>query len=163
MSEFLTRGFLDEAGRLGLEALSSGAGGPFGAVIVHNGTIIGRGKNETFEHTDPTAHAEVQAIRDACRNTGSLELAGAVIYCSAEPCPMCMAAIYWAMLDAVYFANTKEQSAACGFDDARIYEELRHDWKGRKMNMVNVPNEIALRAFAEWERRKAAGMYSIPK
>jgi guanine deaminase len=160
MSEFSIQEYMDEAGRLGLEALESGTGGPFGSVIVKDGVIIGRGKNETFLHTDPTAHAEVQAIRDACASTGSLELVGAVIYCSGEPCPMCMSAIYWAMLDGVYFANTKEQSAACGFDDKRIYTELREEWNARKMNMIHQPNEIAQQAFAEWERRKAAGEYS---
>ncbi len=146
---------MDEAGRLALEALRSGRGGPFGAVIVKNGTIIGRGMNETFANTDPTAHAEVQAIRDACAEAGSLELSGAVIYCSAEPCPMCMSAIYWAMLDGVYFANTRDQSADCGFDDDRIYNELQQPWNGRKMNMVHVPNAVSEEAFAEWERVKA--------
>lgn len=156
MSEKKVGDFMDAAARLAFEAMETGTGGPFGAVIVKDGRIIGRGKNETFLYSDPTAHAEVQAIRDACRREGTLELAGAVIYSSAEPCPMCLSAIYWSMLDGVYFGNTKAQSAGCGFDDARIYTELQEAWNARKMNMIHIPNDAAMQAFAEWERRKAA-------
>jgi tRNA(Arg) A34 adenosine deaminase TadA len=155
MSDITITEYMDEAAQLAFKAMASGSGGPFGAVIVRNGAVIGRGMNQTFSNSDPTAHAEVQAIRDACGKEGTLELVGAVMYSSAEPCPMCMSAIYWSMLDAVYFGNTKHQSAECGFDDARIYEELRQDWQGRKMNMVHLPNTAAQQAFAEWERRKA--------
>ncbi len=149
---------MDEAARLALEGLKRGDGGPFAAVIVRNGEIIGSGWNETFRLKDPTAHAEVQAIRNTCKSLGSLELAGSVIYCTGEPCPMCMSAIYWAMLDGVYFANTKEQSAQCGFDDAKIYKELNVSWKERALSMVHFPNDAALSAFNAWESMKAEAL-----
>lgn len=157
MGESRLQHFLDDAARLAIDALHSGAGGPFGAVVVRDGRIIGRGMNETRTTCDPTAHAEIQAIRDACRNLNSIELVGASIYCSAEPCPMCLSAIYWAMIDGVYFSNTKEQTADCGFDDGHIYDELRLDWKARKIGMVHVPNELALESFRNYERLKAEG------
>lgn len=147
--------FMEEAARLAIEGMRRGDGGPFGAVIVRGGRVIGRGWNQTFTLYDPSAHAEVQAIRSTCKELGVLELAGAVMYCTGEPCPMCMSAIYWTMLDGVYFANTKEQSAQCGFDDAKIYQELRVSWKERALNMVHFPNELAIEAFRIWEAKKA--------
>ena len=145
---------MDEAARLAIKGMKRGHGGPFGAVIVKNGKIVGKGWNKTFKRTDPTAHAEVQAIRDACRKLNVLELAGCVMYSSGEPCPMCMAAIYWVMMDSVYFANTKEQSAVAGFDDSKIYSELKLSWKERAINMVHAPNETAGEAFRIWEAMK---------
>jgi len=144
---------MDEAARLALDGLERGEGGPFGAVIVKNGKIVGRGWNQTFKNTDPTAHAEVQAIRDACKNLDTQELAGCVIYSSGEPCPMCMAAIYWTMMDGVFFANTKEEAAAMGFDDAKIYRELALSWKERALSMVHYPNETAQAAFSKWQEK----------
>ncbi len=149
---------MDEAARLAIQGMERGDGGPFAAVIVRGGKIIGKGWNQTFGLTDPTAHAEVQAIRNTCKDLKTLELAGAVMYCTGEPCPMCMSAIYWTMLDAVYFANTKEQSALCGFDDAKIYKELRLSWKERALNMVHFPNEGAEEAFRIWEEKKQAAL-----
>jgi tRNA(Arg) A34 adenosine deaminase TadA len=146
---------MEEAAQLAIEGMKRGEGGPFGAVIVKDGAIVGRGRNQTFKLCDPTAHAEVQAIRNACKELNVLELAGAVMYCTGEPCPMCMSAIYWAMLDGVYFANTKEQSAQCGFDDAKLYQELKFSWKERALNMVHFPNEMAVEAFKIWEAKKA--------
>lgn len=148
--------FMDEAAKLAIEGLARGDGGPFGAVIVKGNEIVGRGWNQTFKHTDPSAHAEVQAIRDACKNMNTLELAGCVIYSSGEPCPMCMAAIYWTMMDGVYFANTKEQSATCGFDDAKIYRELALPWKARALSMVHYPNGLAEEAFRQWQEKTKA-------
>lgn len=158
MSHSDAKGFMDEAARLATHGLDIGDGGPFAAVIVRNGVVIGKGWNQTFKLMDPSAHAEVQAIRDACSNEQTLELAGAVMYCTGEPCPMCMSAIYWAMLDGVYFANTKEQSAQCGFDDAKIYHELSLSWKERALNMVHFPNDHALDVFKVWEAKKAAAI-----
>lgn len=145
--------FMDEASKLAMKGLAKGHGGPFGAVIVKDNKIVGRGWNQTFKNTDPSAHAEVQAIRDACKNMKTLELAGCVIYSSGEPCPMCMAAIYWAMMDGVYFANTKAQSAECGFDDAKIYKELAIPWNARGLNMVHFPNDLAEESFKQWKEK----------
>lgn len=149
-----SKAFMDEAARLAIKGMKKGDGGPFAAVIVRHGAIIGKGWNQTFKLTDPSAHAEIQAIRNTCKALGTLELAGAVMYCTGEPCPMCMAAIYWTMLDGVYFANTKEQSARCGFDDAKIYKELRLSWKERALSMVHFPNDKAIEAFKIWETKK---------
>jgi guanine deaminase len=155
MSSVSAQSFMDEAARLAIEGINSGDGGPFGAVIVRDGEIIGRGWNQTFKLTDPSAHAEVQAIRNTCKSLGTLELAGSVMYCTGEPCPMCMSAVYWAMLDGVYFANTKEQSAQCGFDDQKLYQELKVSWKERALSMVHFPNDAAMEAFRIWEAKKA--------
>jgi guanine deaminase len=154
MSSTSAQSFMEEAARLAIDGMQRGEGGPFGAVIVRNNEIIGRGWNQTFKLTDPSAHAEVQAIRNTCKELNTLELAGAVMYCTGEPCPMCMSAIYWAMLDGVYFANTKEQSAQCGFDDKELYKELRVSWKERALSMVHFPNEAAMEAFRIWEAKK---------
>ena len=147
--------FMDEAARLAMHGMKAGDGGPFAAVIVRDGEIIGSGWNQTFRFTDPTAHAEVQAIRNTCKTLGTMELAGMTMFCTGEPCPMCMSAIYWSMLDGVYFANTKEQSALCGFDDAKLYKELSVSWKERALSMVHLPNEAAMDAFRYWESKKA--------
>ena len=148
-----SKAFMDEAARLAMKGMKKGDGGPFAAVIVRDGKIIGKGWNQTFRRMDPSAHAEVQAIRNTCRSLNTLELAGAVMYCTGEPCPM--SAIYWAMLDSVYFANTKAQSAQCGFDDAKIYKELSLSWKERALSMVHFPSDGALEAFKYWEAKKA--------
>jgi len=153
-----SKAIMDEAARLALEGMKRGEGGPFAAVIVRAGKIIGSGWNQTFLLKDPTAHAEMQAIRDTCKSLGTLELAGAVMYCTGEPCPMCMSAIYWAMLDGVYFANTKEQSAECGFDDAKIYSELHVSWKERALSMVHFPNDRAAEALKTWQAMKATAI-----
>ncbi len=151
------KAFMDEAARLALEGMNRGEGGPFGAVIVKGNEVVGRGWNQMFKNTDPTAHAEVQAIRDACKNMKTLELAGCVIYSSGEPCPMCMAAIYWTMMDGVYFANSKELSAAYGFDDAKIFRELALPWQARALSMVHYPNELAEEAFKSWGEKMRRG------
>ena len=150
-----SKAIMDEAARLAMKGIKKGDGGPFAAVVVRGGEIIGTGWNQTFRLNDPTAHAEIQAIRNTCKKLGTLELAGAVMYCTGEPCPMCMSAIYWAMLDGVYFANTKEQSAQFGFDDEKIYCELRLPWKARVLSMVHFPNEDALNVFKYWDTKKA--------
>ena len=116
--------FMREAIRLSVENVERGKGGPFGAVIVKDGKIIARGVNEVTSSNDPTAHAEVVAIRKACTALGTFQLQGCELYASCEPCPMCLAAIYWARPDKIYYANTKEDAAGIEFDDKFIYEEM---------------------------------------
>ena len=145
--------FANRAAELALIAMEKGHGGPFGAVIVKGGEIVGEGWNQTFHLTDPSAHAEVMAIRDACKRLKTLELAGCTIYSSGEPCPMCMSAIYWTMMDAVVFSNTKEESALAGFDDAKLYAELSHNWKGRAISMSQFPCDRAVEGFQVWMER----------
>ena len=113
-----------EAIRLSIENVESGRGGPFGAVVVKDGVIIARGANEVTSTNDPTAHAEVVAIRNACKALGTYQLEGCEIYTSCEPCPMCLGAIYWARPDKMYYGNTKEDAAAIQFDDHFIYQEI---------------------------------------
>lgn len=125
--------FMREAIRLSKEKMDAGEGGPFGAVIIQNGNIIGRGWNRVTSANDPSAHAEIEAIRDACSNLGTYSLAGCEIYASCEPCPMCLAAVYWARLDALYFAATRDDAAAAGFDDALLYEEISKPHMERKL------------------------------
>tara|TARA_B100001179_G_scaffold64103_1_gene44593 strand:- start:1490 stop:1900 length:411 start_codon:yes stop_codon:yes gene_type:complete len=113
--------FMREAIRLSIENVQSGNGGPFGTVIVKNGNIIASGVNKVTQSSDPTAHAEIVAIRSACETLGTFQLVGCEIYCSCEPCPMCLGAIYWARPDRIYFANTREDAADINFDDNFIY------------------------------------------
>ncbi|MEL7313962.1 MAG: nucleoside deaminase, partial [Cyanobacteria bacterium J06559_3] len=117
-------GFMEEAIALSFEAIRSGRGGPYGAVVVKDGEIIGRGMNEVTSTNDPTAHAEMTAIREACKYLDSWNLEGCELYTSCEPCPMCMGAIYWARLDRIYYGNTKEVAARFGFNSQIFYDEL---------------------------------------
>jgi guanine deaminase len=117
--------FMEEAVRLSRKHMDLGQGGPFGCVVVKEGQIVGRGWNNVLASNDPTAHAEVTAIRDACRNLGTYQLTGCDLYTSCEPCPMCMGAIYWARPDRVFYANTRHDAADTGFDDSFIYDELK--------------------------------------
>ncbi|HZG58580.1 nucleoside deaminase [Paenibacillus sp.] len=134
--------FMEEAIRLALRNVETGNGGPFGAVIVKDGRIVASGVNEVTKKSDPTAHAEVQAIRAACRTLGTFQLSDCDLYTSCEPCPMCIGAIYWARPRAVYFACTKEEAAAIAFDDQFIYEELAKPLEGRRLPMTRItPNE----------------------
>src|SRR4051812_15266292 len=125
--------FMREAIRLSVENVEQGKGGPFGAVIVKDGKIIASGTNQVTATNDPTAHAEVVAIRKACEALKSFQLEGCEIYCSCEPCPMCLGAIYWARPDKIFFANSKEDAAAIHFDDQLIYEELAKPYGQRKL------------------------------
>lgn len=143
--------FMREAIRLSLENVQSGNGGPFGAVIVKDGEIIARGVNEVTSSNDPTAHAEVVAIRNACKQLGSFQLEGCEIYCSCEPCPMCLGAIYWARPDKIYYANTKEDAAAINFDDAFIYQELELPNANRKLPTEQLLRKEAWVAFQAWK------------
>jgi len=139
-----------EAIRLSIENVDSGKGGPFGAVIVKNGEIIARAANEVILTNDPTAHAEVVAIRRACQTLGSFQLDDCEIYCSCEPCPMCLGAIYWARPAKVYYANTKEDAAGIDFDDQFIYQEIELPMDKRHLSTEQILREEALEAFDKW-------------
>jgi guanine deaminase len=146
-----------EESRQGMEA---GHGGPFGCVIVRGDEIVGRGHNRVLDTNDPTAHAEVVAIRDACANLGSFQLDGCEVYCSCEPCPMCFGALYWARPDKIYYANTKKDAAAIGFDDAFIYEQLEiEDLSKRKIPLIRIGSEEALSVFKAWQTMPDKGLY----
>ena len=131
--------------------VTQGQGGPFGAVIVKDGMVVARSANRVVPTNDPTAHAEVSAIRLACQELGTFSLEGCVIYTSCEPCPMCLGAIYWARIDHIYYANTKTDAAAIGFDDQFIYEELDLPMDKRKLPVVQLLRDEALQAFKLWE------------
>lgn len=142
--------FMREAIRLSLENVTSGNGGPFGAVIVKDGEIIARGVNEVTNSNDPTAHAEVVAIRNACKSLGSFQLDDCEIYCSCEPCPMCLGAIYWARPAKIYYANTKQDAAKINFDDDFIYQEIELPVNKRKLPTIQLLRDEAQSAFKEW-------------
>ena len=145
--------FMARAIQLSLDNVLSGNGGPFGAVIVKDGSIIAEGVNRVTAINDPTAHAEVTAIREACAKLGVFDLHGCEIYTSCEPCPMCLGAIYWAHPERVYFGNTAADAAKIGFDDAFIYRELDHPHASRKIPMISVMRDEALAGFRAWEAK----------
>ncbi len=142
--------FLKRAVELADENIGSGKGGPFGAVIVKNGEIIAEGTNHVTSVNDPTAHAEIVAIREACRKLNTFQLEDCEIYCSCEPCPMCLGAIYWARPLAVYFAADKHDAAEAGFDDSFIYKEILQPYEKRKILMQHHPFEKASDVFRKW-------------
>ena len=142
--------FMRRAIALSRAHMEAGHGGPFGAVVVKDGAIVGEGWNEVTSANDPTAHAEVMAIRAAGRRLGTHDLGGAVIYTSCEPCPMCLAAIYWARLKCVYYANGRADAAAIGFDDALLYEEIAAPPEKRSLPMVHLLGGEALDVFDDW-------------
>lgn len=142
--------FLARAVALSREHMEAGAGGPFGAVIVRDGTILAEGWNEVTSTSDPTAHAEVVAIRRACREVGDFSLKGATLYTSCEPCPMCLAAAYWARVERIVYANTRDAAASIGFDDAFLYDEIPKEPAARTLPMLHLPDEEASAVFADW-------------
>lgn len=141
--------FMREAIRLSIDNVRDG-GGPFGAVIVKDGEIISTGVNRVTASHDPTAHAEVSAIREACRKLGTFDLSGCEIYTSCEPCPMCLGAIYWAHIDRMYYGNNKNDAATAGFDDSFIYKELELTPDKRRLHSETLLSGEALKAFQEW-------------
>ena len=143
-------GLMCHAVRLSAERMRDGAGGPFGAIVVKDGKVIAEGWNRVTSTNDPTAHAEVTAIRGACNSLGTFSLRGCDIYTSCEPCPMCLAAIYWARLDRVFFANSREDAAAIGFDDALIYGEVSKPIEDRIIPTKKLALPEAAAVFAEW-------------
>ncbi len=151
--------FMQAAIELSLQGPRENKGGPFGAVVVKDGKIVGRGSNQVTSSQDPTAHAEIVAIRDACKNLNSFQLDGCEIYTSCEPCPMCLGAIYWARPDKVYYANTREDAANIDFDDSMIYEELTKDFDQRKIPFVQLGRAEALKAFVEWKQKGDKTLY----
>jgi guanine deaminase len=142
-----------EAIRLSAKQMRAGKGGPFGAVIVRKGKIIARGFNAVTSANDPTAHAEVMAIREVCRKLKTFKLDDCELYTSCEPCPMCLAAIYWARLKRVFYANTRQDAAKIGFDDDLIYRELSVPLSQRSMPMKQLLRKEALKTFAEWDAK----------
>ena len=143
--------FMREAIRLSIENVNYGNGGPFGAVIVKDNKIIARGVNKVTSDNDPTAHAEVVAIRNACKELGTFQLDGCEIYTSCEPCPMCLGAIYWARPDKMYYANTKQDAAEIDFDDDFIYQELALPYGERKLKTIQLLRDEAIEAFNIWK------------
>ncbi len=149
MSTFDIR-FLNRAIELADENIERGCGGPLGAVVVKGGNIIAEGANHVTTHNDPTAHAEVVAIRKACEVLNDFQLLGCDIYCSCEPCPMCLGAIYWARARAIYYAATKHDAAKAGFDDSFIYEEINVNIENRQIIAEYHPHPYALEVFDKW-------------
>ena len=146
------RDFMGQAIASAIENVRAG-GGPFGAVVVKDGRVIGAGVNSVTQTNDPTAHAEVLAIRAACAALGSFELTECDLYTSCEPCPMCLGAIYWARLNTVYFGGRASDAAAAGFDDAFIYQEIPKGPRERAIPFVPLMREDALAAFAAWKAK----------
>ena len=144
--------FMQRAIALSIENVRSGRGGPFGAVIVRGSEIAGTGVNSVTATNDPTAHAEVAAIRAACQKLGSFQLSGCDLYTSCEPCPMCLGAIYWARLDRIFYGGTRADAAQAGFDDAFIYDQLCSPVVARALPMEPLMRAEAMEAFREWER-----------
>lgn len=145
-----------EESRLGMEA---GDGGPFGCVIVKGDEIVGRGHNRVLCTNDPTAHAEIVAIRDACERLQSFQLDGCEMYCSCEPCPMCFGAIYWARPAKVFYANTKADAASIGFDDQFIYDQLKLRNEQRKIPLISIPMDDAFKVFQKWRDTSDKTLY----
>ena len=144
------REYMREAIRLADESVRNG-GGPFGAVIVKDGEIVAGSSNSVTIHNDPTAHAEVSTIREACRKLGTFDLSGCVVYTSCEPCPMCLGAIYWARIDRIYYGNNRNDAAAIGFADNFIYEELERPLEQRTVPIIPLLRDEALSSFRLWE------------
>lgn len=146
--------FMLEAIDLALKGMRNNEGGPFGAVVVKDGVIIGRGNNMVLATNDPSAHAEVVAIRDACRNLGTFQLDGCIIYTSCEPCPMCLGAIYWARPEKFYYACTRSDAADIGFDDDFIYKEIDLNPADRSIPANEMMRAKALEAFKTWDEKE---------
>jgi guanine deaminase len=144
---------MKEAIRQAVENVRSGRGGPFGAIVVKEGRVIAAGTNLVTTMNDPTAHAEVNAIREACNALGTFQLRGCEIYTSCEPCPMCLGAIYWARPDRVYFAATAADAAEAGFDDSFIYDELKISKAERRIPFESMMPEAGLEPFREWTKK----------
>ena len=146
--------FMQEAILLSRQGMENNEGGPFGCIIVKGDEIIGRGNNKVSSTNDPTAHAEVTAIRDACKNIGSFQLEDCEVYTSCEPCPMCLGAIYWARPKVIYFANTRTDAADIGFDDSMIYDEIKAAIEERKIPIIALGREPALEVFKDWHDKQ---------
>ncbi len=151
--------FMLEAIALSQRAIDNNEGGPFGCIVVNNDEIIAYGNNKVITNIDPTAHAEIVAIREACRHLGSFQLTNCEIYSSCEPCPMCLGAIYWARPKIIYYANTREDAAAIGFDDTLIYGEMNAGLNDRIIPVINLSRINALKVFQNWADRNDKTLY----
>ena len=151
--------FMREAIRLSIQMMRRGKGGPFGAVVVRKGRVVGRGSNQVTSANDPTAHAEIVAIREACKRLKTFQLDDCDLYTSCEPCPMCLSAIYWARLGNVFYGNTRQDAARIDFDDDFIYREVALPIGKRTLKMKQLLHDEALAAFAEWQRKTDKVLY----
>jgi tRNA(Arg) A34 adenosine deaminase TadA len=142
--------YINRAIELSTLGMDSGAGGPFGCVIVKNGQIIAEAFNEVIKNNDPTAHAEIQAIRTACKNLKTYQLNDCYVYCSCEPCPMCLGALYWARPKHIFFANTRKDAAEAGFDDDFIYKEILIEPHKRKIPLTQIQTASAIIPLKKW-------------
>lgn len=150
MEKELKKEFMGKAISLAMANVVNLKGGPFGAVIVKDGKIVGNGSNQVTVINDPTAHAEIVAIRDATKNLNTFDLTGCEIYSSCEPCPMCLGAIYWARLDKLFYASTKDDAAAANFDDSHIYKEFALQKDERNLHSIQMMRDEAVKVFEEW-------------
>jgi guanine deaminase len=151
--------FMARAIAIAIENVRSGRGGPFGCLIVKDGKVVAEGVNQVTATNDPTAHAEVSAIRQACQNLYCFELSGCELYTSCEPCPMCLSAIYWARIDKIYFGGLAEDAAKAGFDDSAIYAEIARPLAQRKIPMMQLMRLETLEAFRVWEENPGKILY----
>ena len=146
--------FMNKAIERSSYGMNNNFGGPFGAVIVKNGEIIAEGFNNVTSSNDPTAHAEITAIRNACKKLNTFDLSGCELYTSCEPCPMCLSAIYWARIDKIYYANTKEDAAEINFDDDFIYQEFKKERGNRTIPVEQIGREEAIKVFKDWSKKQ---------
>ena len=144
--------FMIRAIKLSIESVNSG-GGPFGSIIVKNDKVIAEESNKVTLNNDPTAHAEIVAIRKACKSLNNFDLSGCELYSTCEPCPMCLSAIYWAHIDKIFYANTRDDAQKIDFDDSLIYSELLKNVKKRKIPMIQIMRDEALKAFELWDKK----------
>lgn len=159
MNKEQDKSFLRQAVELARRGVEEGIGGPFGCIIVRDGKIVGKGCNEVTSRNDPTAHAEIVAVRDACRQLGDYQLTGCDVYASCEPCPMCLGALYWARPRRVIYAATRDEAAGAGFDDAFIYKEIGLTQGERKIPFVYQPVEEAMELFELWREKGDRKLY----
>ena len=145
--------FMKRAIKLSLESVNKN-GGPFGCIIVKDNKIVAEGFNKVTSSNDPTAHGEIVAIREACKNLNTFTLTGCELYSSCEPCPMCLSAIYWSHIDKIFYANTRDDAKDIDFDDSLIYTEINKDKKDRKIEMIQMHREEALEAFKIWKNKE---------
>ncbi|MEO5803395.1 MAG: nucleoside deaminase [Verrucomicrobiota bacterium] len=150
---------MEKAIRVSQQMMRAGKGGPFGAVIVCKGKVVATGHNQVTSTNDPTAHAEIVAIRAACKKLKTFQLADCELYTSCEPCPMCLSAIYWARIKRIYFGNTRQDAAKIGFDDDFIYQEIPLPLKDRKISMKQLMRKKAMAAFNEWKNKADKMVY----
>lgn len=153
MNEF-SKECMKEAIKLSQDNVIDNLGGPFGAVIVKNGKMISKMSNRVTSLNDPTAHAEIESIRQACKKLNTFDLSGCEIYTSCEPCPMCLSAIYWARIDKIYYANTRKDAADIHFDDEFIYKEINTSVDRRTIPMIQIMHKEAIKIFKEWEKKE---------